>query len=80
MRILILCGAGIKDEGYPEVFATFRSALDRMKEFPDVAFIANSAQFYEWVAKADAGMFNEIKQRVDKGRWNIVGGWWMSRI
>lgn len=67
-----------KDEGYAEVFATFRSALDRMKEFPDVAFIASSAQFYEWVAKADASMFNEIKQRVDEGRWNIVGGWWIE--
>jgi len=67
-----------KDEGYAEVFATFRSALDRMKEFPDVAFIASSAQFYDWVANTDAGMFSEIKKRVDEGRWNIVGGWWIE--
>jgi len=44
-----------------------------MKEFPDVAFIASSAQFYDWVANTDAGMFSEIKKRVDEGRWNIVG-------
>ncbi|MGA2824189.1 MAG: glycoside hydrolase family 38 C-terminal domain-containing protein, partial [Bacteroidales bacterium] len=67
-----------KDEGYAEVFATFRSALDRMKEYPGVAFIASSAQFYEWVAKTDVTMFNEIKKRVDEGRWNIVGGWWIE--
>jgi len=67
-----------KDEGYAEVFATFRSALDRMKEYPDVAFIASSAQFYEWVATTDPKMFAEIKQRVAEGRWNIVGGWWIE--
>ena len=67
-----------KDEGYAEVFATFRSALDRMKEYPDVAFIASSAQFYEWVANTDPKMFSEIKQRVAEGRWNIVGGWWIE--
>jgi len=67
-----------KDEGYQEVFATFRSALDRMNEFPDVAFISSSAQFYEWVEKSDPVMFAEIKQRVKEGRWNIVGGWWIE--
>jgi alpha-mannosidase len=67
-----------KDEGYAEVFATFRSALDRLKEYPDVAFIASSAQLYEWVANTDVNMFNEIKKRVEEGRWNIVGGWWIE--
>ncbi len=67
-----------KDEGYQEVFATFRSALDRMKEFPEVMFVSSSAQFYEWVAQGDPAMFEEIKQRVNEGRWNIVGGWWIE--
>ncbi|HUU29333.1 MAG TPA: glycoside hydrolase family 38 C-terminal domain-containing protein [archaeon] len=67
-----------KDEGYQEVFASFRSALDRMNEFPGVSFVASSAQFYEWVEKDDPAMFAEIKQRVKEGRWNIVGGWWIE--
>ena len=66
-----------KAEGYQEVFATFRSALDRLTEFPQVYFLASSAQFYEWVAESDPAMFAEIKQRVKEGRWIIVGagGW-----
>lgn len=36
-------------EGFHEVKATFRSALDRMKEYPDFKFVASSAVFYEWV-------------------------------
>ncbi|PWB61913.1 MAG: hypothetical protein C3F14_11020, partial [Deltaproteobacteria bacterium] len=67
-----------KDEGYQEVFATFRSALDRLREFPGVAFVASSAQFYEWVAEEDPAMFEEIRARVAEGRWNVVGGWWIE--
>ncbi len=65
-------------EGFQEVKATFRSALDRMKEYPDFKFISSSAAFYEWVEKNDPEMFKEIKKRIDEGRWAIVGGWWIE--
>ena len=67
-----------KDEGRAEVMATFRSALARMREYPDVAFVSSSAQFYKWVQETDATMFAEMRQRVQEGRWNIVGGWWVE--
>lgn len=65
-------------EGIAVVHSTFRSALDRMNETPDFAFTASSAQFYQWVAENDPGMLEEIKKRIDEGRWNIVGGWWVE--
>ncbi len=65
-------------EGFHEVKATFRSALDRMKEYPDFMFVASSAAFYEWVEQSDPEMFREIQQRVAEGRWEIVGGWWVE--
>ena len=65
-------------EGFHEVKATFRSALDRMKEYPDFKFVASSAVFYEWVEQSDPAMFAEIQQRVAEGRWSIVGGWWVE--
>jgi alpha-mannosidase len=65
-------------EGISIVHSTFRSALDRMNETPDFTFTASSAQFYQWVAENDPGMLAEIKKRVDEGRWNIVGGWWVE--
>lgn len=65
-------------EGYHEVKATFRSALDRMKEYDDFIFVSSSAVFYEWVEKSDPHMFAEIQQRVAEGRWGIVGGWWVE--
>jgi len=65
-------------EGLSVVHSTFRSALDRMNETPDFMFTASSAQFYEWVAENDPEMLKEIRKRVEEGRWNAVGGWWVE--
>ncbi len=65
-------------EGVALVLSTFQSALDRMNETPDFCFTASSAQFYHWVAENDPKMLEKIRKRVDEGRWNIVGGWWVE--
>jgi alpha-mannosidase len=65
-------------EGFHEVKATFRSALDRLNEYPEFVFTASSAAFYEWVEQSDPQMFAEIQQRVAEGRWSLVGGWWIE--
>lgn len=65
-------------EGFHEVKASFRSALDRMNEYDDFVFVSSSAVFYEWVKQSDPKMFAEIQQRVQEGRWGIVGGWWVE--
>ena len=65
-------------DGYSEVLATYRSALDRMKEFDDYKFTSACAVYYEWVEKTDPEMFEEIRARVKEGRWNIVGGWYLQ--
>jgi alpha-mannosidase len=65
-------------EGCHEVLASFRSALDRMQEDPDFIFVSSSAAFYAWVEQINPAMFEEIRQRVHEGRWEIVGGWWIQ--
>ena len=62
-------------DGYSEVLASWRSALDRMKEFDDFTFTAACSAYYRWVEQTDPEMFREIRQRVAEGRWNVVGGW-----
>lgn len=65
-------------EGFQEVLATFRSALDRMREHEAFTFAAPSAAYYEWVERTDPAMFDEIRRRVEEGRWQLVGGWWVE--
>ncbi len=65
-------------EGYQEIKATFRSALDRMSEYDGFIFTCSSAAFYEWVETNAPEMFEEIRKRVAEGRWKVVGGWWVQ--
>ena len=62
-------------DGYSEVLATFRSALDRMKEFPKLRYAASSAAFFGLVKEANPEMLEEIKERIREGRFEVVGGW-----
>lgn len=62
-------------EGLAEIKATFRSALDRMKEFDDFIFTSACGAYYMWIEQSDPKMFEEICQRVCEGRWCITGGW-----
>ena len=65
-------------EGCGEVLQTFRSALDRLKEYDDFVFTCSSAAYYKWVEDIDPKMFEEIKAMVKKGRWVPVNGWWVQ--
>ncbi len=65
-------------EGFAEIKATFRSALDRMNEFPEFVFTSACASYYKWIEENCPGMFEEIKERVREGRWVVVGGWWLQ--
>lgn len=62
-------------EGLQAIRATFRSALDRMKETDGFVFTSSQVALYEWLEKTDPEMFEEIRSRVKEGRWVMVGGW-----
>jgi len=65
-------------EGYAEIKATFQSALDRMEETEDFIFTCAGACYYAWVEENEPVMFEKIRQRVEEGRWKIVGGMWIQ--
>jgi alpha-mannosidase len=65
-------------EGYQEVRATFRSAVERMREYPEFVFTCDSVAQYAWVEESDPELFEEIRRRVAEGRWEIAGGWWVE--
>jgi alpha-mannosidase len=57
---------------------TFQSVLDLMREYPDFKFTMSSARTYEWMQEKYPDMFEQIKQRVKEGRWEVVGGMWVE--
>ena len=66
------------EEGMQEVRATFASALDRMKEFPDFRYTATSSAFFAYLEQTDPEMLEEIRARVREGRFELTGGWWIE--
>ncbi len=65
-------------DGYEAARATFRSVLDRMEEYPDFIFTSACVCYYEWIEHSDPAMFEEIRRRVQEGRWQMTGGWWIQ--
>ncbi len=65
-------------EGFSEIKATFRSALDRMNECEDFVFTAAGASYYQWIEENEPEMLEEIRRRVKEGRWVIAGGMWVQ--
>lgn len=57
---------------------TFGSALQLMREYPQLTFTMATAQTYKWMEDKYPEMFKEIQQRVKEGRWEIVGGMWVE--
>ncbi|HEX2729177.1 MAG TPA: alpha-mannosidase, partial [Rubrobacteraceae bacterium] len=55
---------------------TFSSILGLMDRYEDFTFNQSSAQLYAWVEEDDPEMFQRIKERVNEGRWEPVGGMW----
>ena len=57
-------------EGCGEVLQTFRSALDRLKEYKDFVFTCSSAAYYQWVEEIDPHAFiiiNKTSEIMGKG-------------
>ena len=65
-------------EGCGEVLQTFRSAVERIKEYKGMIFTCSSASYYKWVEEIDPELFEEIRKLVKKGKWVPVNGWWVQ--
>lgn len=65
-------------EGMQEVKSSFASALVRMEEFPDFKFTQTSIAFLSWLSENCPELFEQVKERVKEGRWEIVGGMWIE--
>src|ERR1700733_15590165 len=65
-------------EGFEAFSATCRSAIARIREFPEFIFTCSSAAHYAFVEETDPRLFSEIQDAVKSGQWSIVGGWWVE--
>jgi alpha-mannosidase len=60
------------------VHRTFGTALQLMNEYPGYTYTQSAAAYNEWMAQKYPPLNNEIKQRIQEGRWEVVGGMWVE--
>ena len=65
------------NEGATAALATFYSAVDIAEEY-DYIFCHNEALLYEYIEKYDPELFARIQDLVKKGKWHIMGGWYVQ--
>ena len=57
---------------------TFSTALQLMHEYPSYTYTQSAAQYNDWLADKYPAINDEIKQRIEEGRWEVVGGMWVE--
>ena len=57
---------------------TFANALRLMEEYDDYIFGASQPQLYQWIKDRHPRLYDEVKQRVSEGRWEVQGGMWVE--
>ncbi|MEO6803984.1 MAG: glycoside hydrolase family 38 C-terminal domain-containing protein [Granulicella sp.] len=57
---------------------TFGTAVQLMREYPTYTYTQSAAVYSQWMADKYPQMNAEIKQRVQEGRWELVGGMWLE--
>jgi len=66
------------EEGCSEALATFRTAVQLLREHPGLIFNHNEAVLYQWIKQYDPDLFREIQRLVAEERWSISGGWYLQ--
>jgi alpha-mannosidase len=57
---------------------TWGTALQLMDEYPDYTYTQSALQYNEWMAEKYPEMNAQIKQRIQEGRWEVLGGMWVE--
>ncbi len=57
---------------------TFATALRLLESYPEYVFGASQAQLYLWTKEHYPYLYQQIKQAVTQGRWEIQGAGWVE--
>lgn len=57
---------------------TFANVLRLMEQHDDFIFGASQPQLYQWIKENHPALYEEVKQRIAEGRWEVQGGMWVE--
>ncbi len=83
-EVHLICNAHIDtiwqwdwQEGVSAVLSTFQTAVNLSKKY-EYIFCHNEVTVYKYVEEYAPELFEQIKELVKKGKWHIMGGWYLQ--
>lgn len=65
-------------ETHRKVMRTFSSQIRNLERYPGYVFGASSPQQYQWVKDEHPRLYEEIREMIGKGRWELLGAMWLE--
>lgn len=57
---------------------TFSTVMRLMEQYPEYQFCQSQAQLYEFVKETYPAIYEDIKQKIKEGRWEVTGSMWVE--
>ncbi|ELR96555.1 alpha-mannosidase [Gloeocapsa sp. PCC 73106] len=57
---------------------TFASVLSLQQRFSELTFAHSTPVIYEWIEQHHPDLFAAIQQKIQQGKWEVVGGMWVE--
>ncbi|WP_077623204.1 alpha-mannosidase [Sediminibacillus massiliensis] len=57
---------------------TFSTVLNLMRQYPEYRYIHTSPQLYKYLKEDYPEIYEQIKERISSGEWEITGGMWIE--
>ncbi len=66
------------DQTREKVVRSFSTVLALMKQYPDYKFMSSQAQLYKYLKEEAPDLYEEVKEMVRQGRWEVEGAMWVE--
>ncbi len=66
------------DQTREKTVRTFSTVLALMKQYPEYKFMSSQAQLYKYLKQEEPELYEEIKEMVKAGRWEVEGAMWVE--
>ncbi len=57
---------------------SFATVVNLMKQYPEYKFMSSQPQLYQFVKEQAPELYEEIKQLIKEGRWEVEGATWLE--
>lgn len=57
---------------------TFSTILHYMRQYPEFRYLHSSPQLYKFLKEDYPEIFNQVKEKIASGEWEITGGMWIE--